>query len=81
MKTLRLYHPHTHEGIAYTPPPEGIELTVNDADAAYLQALGLTTPLPSLKDTPTHEADATADAHDTTHDDDHIGADHGESDA
>lgn len=78
MKTLRLYHPHTHEGIAYTPPPEGIELTVNDADAAYLQALGLTTPPPALKDAPTHEAAAvaTADAHD-----DHVGADHEESDA
>ena len=48
MKTIRLYHPHTHEGVAYTPPPEGVELTVNDADAAFLKALGLTTPPPSL---------------------------------
>jgi hypothetical protein len=52
MKTLRLYHPHTHEGIAYAPPPEGIELTVNDADAALLSAWGLTTPPPKLEDTP-----------------------------
>ncbi len=48
MNTIRLYHPHTHEGVAYTPPPEGVELTVNDADAAFLKALGLTTPPPSL---------------------------------
>ena len=53
MKTIRLYHPHTHEGIAYDPPPEGIELTVNDADAAVLEAWGLTTPPPALADAPT----------------------------
>ena len=53
MKTLRLYHPHTHEGIAYDPPPEGIALTVNDADAAVLEAWGLTTPPPALADAPT----------------------------
>ena len=52
MKTIRLYHPHTHEGVAYVPLPEGIELTVNDADAALLQALGLTTPPPALVDAP-----------------------------
>jgi hypothetical protein len=46
MHTITLYHPHTHEGLAYTPPPEGIELQVNDADAAFLKALGLTTPPP-----------------------------------
>jgi hypothetical protein len=50
MKTLRLYHPHTHEGIAYTPPPEGVELTINDAEAALLEAWGLTTPPPTLED-------------------------------
>ena len=50
MKTIRLYHPHTHEGIAYDPPPEGIELSVNDADAAVLEAWGLTTPPPTLTD-------------------------------
>ncbi|MFZ5636920.1 MAG: hypothetical protein ACOY82_10105 [Pseudomonadota bacterium] len=50
MKTIRLYHPHTHEGIAYDPPPEGIELSVNDADAAVLEAWGLTTPPPALAD-------------------------------
>ena len=50
MKTIRLYHPHTHEGIAYDPPPEGIELGVNDADAAVLEAWGLTTPPPALTD-------------------------------
>lgn len=53
MKTIRLYHPHTHEGIAYDPPPEGIELSVNDADAAVLKAWGLTTPPPALADAPT----------------------------
>ena len=53
MKTIRLYHPHTHEGIAYDPPPEGIELIVNDADAAVLEAWGLTTPPPALADAPT----------------------------
>ncbi len=62
MKTLRLYHPHTHEGVAYTPPPEGVELTVNDADAAFLKALGLTTPPPSLVDAPI--ASTQTDAHD-----------------
>lgn len=60
MKTIRLYHPHTHEGIAYDPPPEGIELSVNDADAAVLEAWGLTTPPPALADAPTTSA---ADAH------------------
>ena len=53
MTTIRLYHPHTHEGIAYDPPPEGIALTVNDADAAVLEAWGLTTPPPALADAPT----------------------------
>ena len=63
MNTIRLYHPHTHEGVAYTPPPEGIELTVNDADAAFLKALGLTTLPPSLVDAPA--ASTQTDAHDT----------------
>jgi len=53
MKTIRLYHPHTHEGIAYDPPPEGIPLTVNDADAAVLEAWGLTRPPPALADAST----------------------------
>lgn len=53
MKTIRLYHPHTHEGVAYAPPPEGLELTVNDADAALLDAWGLTTPPPTLAETST----------------------------
>ena len=56
MKTIRLYHPHTHEGIAYDPPPEGIELSVNDADAAVLEAWGLTTPPPGLTDASTAPA-------------------------
>ena len=51
MKTITLYHPHSHEGVAYTPPLEGIALNVNDADAAFLDALGLTTPPPTLADT------------------------------
>lgn len=63
MNTIRLYHPHTHEGVAYTPPPEGVELTVNDADAAFLKALGLTTPPPTLIDA--HAAATQTDAHDT----------------
>ena len=63
MKTIRLYHPHTHEGVAYTPPPEGVELTVNDADAAFLKALGLTTPPPTLDVAPV--ASTQTDAHDT----------------
>ena len=53
MKTIRLYHPHTHEGVAFNPPPEGLELTVNDADAALLDAWGLTTPTPMLADVST----------------------------
>ena len=52
MKTITLYHPHTHEGVAYTPPPEGIELKVNAADAALLDAWGLTTPSPALTEAP-----------------------------
>ena len=56
MTTIRLYHPHTHEGIAYDPPPEGIALTVNDADAAVLEAWGLTTPPPALADATTAPA-------------------------
>ena len=56
MKTIRLYHPHTHEGIAYDPPPEGIELSVNDADAAVLEAWGLTKPPPVIADAPTAPA-------------------------
>jgi hypothetical protein len=62
MITVRLYHPHTHEGVAYTPPPEGVELTVNDADAAFLKALGLTTPPPLLVDAPA--ASTQTDSHD-----------------
>ncbi len=53
MKTIRLYHPHIHEGVAYAPPPEGLELTVNDADAALLDAWGLTTPSPTLAEAST----------------------------
>jgi hypothetical protein len=49
--------------VAYDPPPEGIELTVNEADAAFLKALGLTTPPPALADAPT--ASTQTDAHDT----------------
>jgi hypothetical protein len=66
MKTIRVYHPHTHEGVAYTPPPEGVELTINDADAAFLKALGLTTPPPALVDAPV--ASTQTDAHDTAED-------------
>ena len=58
MKTIRLYHPHTHEGIAYDPPPEGIALTVNDADAAVLEVWGLTTPPPTLADVGQLNADS-----------------------
>lgn len=76
MKTIRLYHPHTHEGIAYTPPPEGVALTVNDADAAVLAAWGLTTPMPTLEDTP-----AQPDAHHTDIDDDRAIDDHEDIDA
>ena len=64
MKTIRLYHPHTHEGIAYTPPPEGIELTVNEADAALLAAWGLTSPPPTLVEAHAASTDAQAPAHD-----------------
>ncbi len=60
MKTITLYHPHTHEGVAYTPPLDGIELKVNDADAAFLDALGLTTPPPLDAE----RAPATHDAND-----------------
>jgi hypothetical protein len=59
MKTITLYHPHTHEGVDYTPPPEGVELRVNEADAAFLKALGLTTRPPAP---PKATADAAADA-------------------
>lgn len=52
MKTIRLYHPHTHEGVAYDPPPEGIELKVNDADAALLDVWGLTKPSPEIAEAP-----------------------------
>lgn len=68
MKTIRIYHPHTHEGVAYTPPPEGVELTVNDADAAFLKALGLTTPPPALVDAPVASTQTDAlDTDDNTH--------------
>lgn len=56
MKTIRLHHPHTHEGVTYDPPPEGIALTVNDADATLLDAWGLTTPPPALADASTPPA-------------------------
>jgi hypothetical protein len=75
MKSIRLYHPHTHEGIAYDPPPEGIELSVNDADAAVLEAWGLTRPPPALADASTTApvadaslADAVSDAVPPRHD-------------
>ncbi len=64
MKTIRLYHPHTHEGVTYAPPPEGIALTVNDADAALLYAWGLTTPMPVLSDASTGDSDALPPRHD-----------------
>ncbi|MBX3713026.1 MAG: hypothetical protein KF800_13785 [Lysobacter sp.] len=62
MKTITLYHPHTHEGVDYTPPPEGIALKVNDADAAFLKALGLTTPPPTRETSAEATTDQTADA-------------------
>lgn len=93
MKTIRLYHPHTHEGIAYTPPPEGIELTVNDADAALLAAWGLTAPPPTLDAASIASTDATTHAHDNdtvdqlvdapddAHENDRVAADHEETNA
>ena len=64
MKTITLYHPHTHAGIAYDPPPEGVELTVNDADAAVLDAWGLTTPPVRIEDAPVTTDVALAPRHD-----------------
>ena len=61
MKTIRLYHPHTHEGVAYDPPPEGLELTVSDVDAALLDAWGLTTPTPTLAEMSTTPSTTDAD--------------------
>jgi hypothetical protein len=34
MKTIRLYHPHTHEGIAYDPPPPALADASTTAPAA-----------------------------------------------
>jgi len=41
---IRIHHPHTHAGIAYTPGPEGVELDVTEQEAAFLRANGLCTP-------------------------------------
>jgi hypothetical protein len=85
MKTIRLNHPHTHEGITYTPPPEGVELTVNDADAALLVAWGLTASPPTLDAASIAATDATidrlVDAPDDAHDSDRVAADHEETSA
>lgn len=59
MKTISLYRPHTHAGVAYDPPPEGIALTVSDADAALLDAWGLTSR-PNAPDATAPIADAPA---------------------
>ena len=64
MKTITLFHPHTHAGIAYDPPPEGVELTVNDADAALLDAWGLTTPPVRIEDASATTEVALAPRHD-----------------
>jgi hypothetical protein len=65
MKTITLYRPHTHAGVAYDPPPEGMALTVSDADAALLDAWGLTTPPTAPHATaPIADAPAPAPRHD-----------------
>lgn len=38
---VRIYKPHTHAGQLYQPGPDGIDLDVSDADAAFLKAGGV----------------------------------------
>lgn len=56
MTRLYIYAPHTHAGVRYDPPPEGVEIEVSAQDAEFLRELGKTTPpaapaLPSLANT------------------------------
>jgi hypothetical protein len=34
MKTIRLYHPHIHEGVAYTPPPALVDVAAQEYTTA-----------------------------------------------
>lgn len=39
---VRIYRPHTHAGIRYTPGPEGVELEVSKQVADFLEKRELT---------------------------------------
>nr|WP_308006593.1 hypothetical protein [Xanthomonas albilineans] len=56
MTRLYIYVPHTHEGVFYDPPPEGVGIDVSEPEAEFLRALGKTAPpaapaLPPLANT------------------------------
>ena len=47
MKSIRLYHPHTHEGIAYDPPPHP-RLKRRELDTAELMLMFRQASLPDV---------------------------------
>lgn len=38
---VRIFKPHTHAGQKLVPPPEGLEIEVSPADAAWLKEQGV----------------------------------------
>jgi hypothetical protein len=44
MKKIRIYHPHTHNGINHDPDEKGVEIEVSDQDADFIKALKLDQP-------------------------------------
>ncbi len=61
MTSIRLISPHSHAGVRYDPPAEGVELEVSAQDAEFLHALGKTTPLAAAPPPLPEPADETSD--------------------
>lgn len=50
---VRIFKPHTHAGVKHVPGPEGKEIEVSPAAAAWLKEQGLTErPKPALEARP-----------------------------
>lgn len=50
---VRIYKPHTHDGVDYVPGPEGIEIDVESHDADFLKKHGvLDKPEPAKAEQP-----------------------------
>lgn len=53
LRKVRIFKPHTHAGKRYTPGPEGVEIEVNEADAKFLDSIGITKRAEAPAEVPT----------------------------